>query len=241
MTSGIKYFVNYWNVDRLQYALNAQNTFRKQSLNTVQPETNNRTFPSLLNNAFDITINQANGMHMSSHAMDLILSENIFPTFSSTIEKYGVPLLTDSDNIAEYKEQHAQIMSKHVIIVIDPADLGSKLAVSVELLQRAELDFYDKTFRRMYGNTTIGSIIGPFWTYVVDIYSGTCYKDKVDPNVSLLTINEILDFYTDADGTVRFKRFSTIKDIVVNCFAHLNRKTSYASNSWDRYRMVRLG
>ena len=63
---------------------------------------------------------------------------------------------------------------------------------------------------------TISALVGPFWSCAVNGYGSVSGQDRVHPKAGLLTVRQILEFYTNADGEVDFGHFTQLKDVVNN-------------------------
>jgi hypothetical protein len=66
---------------------------------------------------------------------------------------------------------------------------------------------------------TISSLVGAFWNWIV--------RDRVHPKAGLLTVRQILEFYTTADGEVDFGHFTQLKDAVNNRSMNLKKRSHW--------------
>ena len=68
---------------------------------------------------------------------------------------------------------------------------------------------------------TISSYIGSDWT-PYDRHS-----DRVHPKAGLLTLQQIVDYYTRPNGELDFDHFDNLKDIATNCSMNLKQKNHW--------------
>lgn len=74
---------------------------------------------------------------------------------------------------------------------------------------------------------TISALVGPFWSCEVNKYGSVSGQDRVHPKAGLLTVRQILEFYTNADGEVDFGHFTQLKDLVNNRSMNFKKRSHW--------------
>jgi len=69
---------------------------------------------------------------------------------------------------------------------------------------------------------TLSSYIGSQWNPAYDHHS-----DRLHPKTGLLTLQQIIDYYTRPNGKLDFDHFTSLKDIATNCSMNIRQENHW--------------